>query len=200
MALSVPGSVTLRRGSKSQGLTQCLQDGMEPALHASLEVLTGIPGGCEAALYKCLHHLSNQHWPWEAAQLKRLDTFAVTVFQRPHSCRAPACLLLRYCLVLALGVEKENTVWRRQEIKETFDNQGAHSRRLMAWSSVNVSAMFSVCKVNPLFLKLDSFCPITMGPKHLLWFTEVILIRSELQIAHPAEERVQHGELCCREE
>lgn len=82
----------------------------------------------------------------------------------------------------------------------TFDNQGAHSRRLMAWSSVNVSAMFSVCKVNPLFLKLDSFCPITMGPKHLLWFTEVILIRSELQIAHPAEERVQHGELCCREE
>lgn len=119
VALSVPGSVTLRRGSKSQGLTQCLQDGMEPALHASLEVLTGIPGGCEAALYKCLHHLSNQHWPWEAAQLKRLDAFAGTVFQWPHSCRAPACLLLRYCLVLALGVEKENTVWRRQEIKET---------------------------------------------------------------------------------
>lgn len=54
--------------------------------------------------------------------------------------------------------------------------------------------------VNILFLKLDSFCPITMGPKHFLWFTEVILNRSELQIAHSAEDRVQHGELCCREE
>lgn len=56
--------------------------------------------------------------------------------------------------------------------------------------------MFSVCKVVLSFLQLDSFCPVTVGPKHLLWFTEVVLNGFKLHIACPAEARALHRELC----
>lgn len=128
-ALSVLSSHISEAGSRSLGLPWCLRSGMGPGLTISLEALMGIPGECEAALWKSFHHYSKLHWPGEAAQLKWLSKSAVM----PSSDRQEAgnaTLGWHFCLPPAApqpgpgsGSWREKRAGKRQETEETKERE-----------------------------------------------------------------------------
>lgn len=116
-ALSVLSSNISEAGSQSLGLPWCLRSGMGPGLTISLEALMGIPGECEAALWKSFHHYSKLHWPGEAAQLKWLAKSAVMSFSDRQEA-GNATLGWHFCLPPAAPQPGPGSgSWGRRELK-----------------------------------------------------------------------------------